>query len=122
MASLFGCGGEAAPVRNYAEVTGKVTYEGAPLKMGQVTFQPASGAYVRSDIKADGTYSLQGVIGKNTVMVVSRDADTSTAAPTEKKPIVMPTNQIPDKYGVATSPLQTEVEAGENTYDIVLTK
>ena len=41
---LWGCGGPTEPKRQYADVTGKVTYKTQPVTKGQVLFQPATGA------------------------------------------------------------------------------
>lgn len=119
MASLFGCGGPAAPERKFAEVTGKVSYRGAPLKMGQVMFQPPTGALASGDIKADGTYSLQGVIGPNTVTIISRDPE-QPITPENRKTISEPKSHIPASYGTPASGLSFEVKAGKNTKDFDL--
>jgi len=39
-------------------VSGKVTYNGQPLKFGSVTFQPRSGQPARGEIQNDGTFTL----------------------------------------------------------------
>lgn len=39
-------------------VSGKVTYNGTPLKFGSVMFQPASGPMARGSIQPDGTFQL----------------------------------------------------------------
>ncbi len=116
--SLWGCGAPSGPVRNYAEVTGTVKYQGKPLTMGQVIFQPGSGAAVTGDIQANGTYSLKGVIGPNAVMIVSRDPEPKRTG--EKVPYVPPKDHIPAKYGTPSGAQGFEVKAGKNTADFDL--
>jgi hypothetical protein len=119
LTSLWGCGGPAAPKREYAEVTGKVTYKNQPVPKGQVMFQPPTGAVVAGDLKSDGTYSLQGVIGPNTVTIVSRDDMGATDA---NKPETrqMPKSHIPEIYGTPGSNLKFDVKKGPNKADFDL--
>jgi len=42
-------------------VSGKVTYNGAPLKFGSVMFQPKGGPLARGSIQSDGTFRLTTV-------------------------------------------------------------
>ena len=112
--SIAGCSGETGPKREYGEVTGKVTYKGEALKMGDVMFQPASGAPAAGQIKADGTYSLKAVLGSNTVMITSRDAAPAApaAGPLTSQPV--PKSHIPEAYGSPQSTLKFEVKKGKN--------
>jgi len=65
---VAGCGKKAP---SYANVSGKVTYNGAPISKGQITFQipglPPSMAEI-----VDGKYSGQAMVGSNTVSVSAR--------------------------------------------------
>lgn len=117
--SLSGCGPAPPPKREYAEVTGKVTYKGKPLEKGQVKFQPAAGAMETGDIKSDGTYSLNGVIGSNTVMITSQEEAGPMKAddPKSRQP---PKTFIPPNYGTPASELKFEVKAGTNKADFDL--
>lgn len=117
-----GCGGPAAPPRQYADVVGTVKYQGKPLTTGQVQFQPPSGTIDVGTIKADGTFTMKGTVGMNTVMIVSRaDAPKEDEnAPKVKKPYVEPKSFIPEKYGGPQSGLTFEVKAGKNTADFDL--
>ncbi|MDA0835282.1 MAG: hypothetical protein O2955_19280 [Planctomycetota bacterium] len=115
-----GCGGgDDAPVREYADVTGKVTYNGEALTKGKVMFQPPSGAMVVGDIQADGTYSLKGVIGPNSVAIESRD-DQGQMSADNPKSRQEPKSYIPPEYGTPASGLSFEVKAGTNTADFDL--
>lgn len=119
LTSLWGCGGPAAPKREYADVSGKVTYKNQPVPKGQVIFQPSTGAAVTGDIKSDGTYALKGVIGPNTVSIVSRDemGQTSADKPETRQP---PKSHIPETYGTPGSGLKFDVKAGQNKADFDL--
>lgn len=116
---LWGCGGPAAPKREYADVTGKVTYKNQPLTKGQVLFQPPTGALATGDIKPDGTYSLKGVIGPNTVTIIDR---AEMGQPDINRPETrqMPKSSIPEIYGTPQSNLKFDVKAGANKADFDL--
>jgi hypothetical protein len=119
LGSLIGCGEPPPPKRDFADVTGKVSYNGVPLKMGQVMFQPPSGALVSGDIKADGTYSLKGVIGPNAVTIVSRDPQPPMSADNPKSR-EEPKSHIPPIYGTPAAELKFDVKAGQNKADFDL--
>jgi hypothetical protein len=124
LALIVGCGGPKPPKREYADVAGKVTYKGQPLKSGTVTFQPAVGMAVVADIKPDGNYSLKGVIGLNTVMISNRQPDPGPGeADPEKRKAAMAAIEkakdttVPDRFGTPGSGLKFEVKAGSNKAD-----
>lgn len=119
LTTLWGCGGPAAPKREYADVTGKVTYKSKPLTKGKVMFQPPTGAMVAGDIQSDGSYSLKGVIGPNTVTIVDRPelGETDANKPESRQ---MPKSTIPEIYGTPGSNLKFDVKAGNNTADFNL--
>ena len=121
LGQLLGCGG-GQPQVTTAEVAGKVTYKGQPLKLGTVSFQPPTGAFVSGDIKPDGTYSLKGVVGLNSVRIVSQEgaAIPADATPQERKAAPPPKNLIPEVYGNSSSKLTFEVKPGKNTADFDL--
>lgn len=119
-----GCGGPKPPKREYADVTGKVTYKGEALKNGTVMFQPAVGASVVGDIETDGTYRLQAVIGMNTIMISNRQADPGPgdADPKKRKEAMAASaavaaenaKAVPEIYGTPASGLKFDVKAGKN--------
>jgi hypothetical protein len=127
LALMVGCGGPKAPKREYADVSGKVTYKGQPLKSGTVTFQPASGIAVIGDIQPDGSYSLKGVIGSNAVMISNRlpDPGPGSADPEKRKAAMAAVEKakettVPDRFGTPGSGLTYEVKAGANKADFDL--
>jgi hypothetical protein len=116
----IGCG-PTAPKREYADVAGKVTYKGEPLKTGTVMFQPSSGEFAAGEIKSDGTYSLKGVVGQNDVMIVSREpTPPGDLEENKKKKIPPPKSFIPESYGTPATPLKFDVKAGQNKADFDL--
>lgn len=130
LTQLTGCGGPAGPKRDYADVTGTVKYNGKPVSKGTVIFQPASGAPVVGDLKDDGTYSLKGVIGPNTVMINNPvppppgkggdDIAANKAAQADYDKALKAAKIVPDKYSSANSGLKFEVKAGPNKADFEL--
>lgn len=119
--SVVGCGGPTGPVRKYADVVGKVSYKGVPLKMGTVMFQPASGPFASGTIQPDGTYRLKGEIGQNSVQITSRDPeDTAPPDPAKLTTLVRPKSHIPEKYGEPASGLQFVVKEKDNQADFDL--
>jgi hypothetical protein len=103
------------PKRDTSLVEGIVTYNGEPLTMGQVIFQPESGPYAAGDIEPDGTYSLNAVTGLNHVQIISCDPEEETPiaerVPGTRKP---PKSHIPERYSSGQSPLSFEVTDSEN--------
>ena len=118
-ADLVGCGPPPPPKREFAPVTGKVTYQGQPLKLGQIMFQPPSGSVIVGEIKSDGTYSLDGVVGSNSITIISKDPQPEMKAddPKSKK---APKSYIPEIYGTPSSNLRFDVKAGPNKADFDL--
>lgn len=103
-------GPEVAPVK------GRVTLDGRPLAMADITFQPASGdrpSTARTD--ADGLYELmykRGLVGARTgEHTVRIDFSTNIVA---KPP------NVPARYNTA-SELHRDVKSGENQFDFELT-
>lgn len=115
--ALIGCGGgeDDAPAREFADVTGKVTYNGEPLKSGKVMFQPPTGAVVVGDIQPDGTYAMKAVIGQNVVTIESREGQTGEMSADRPESRQQPKSNIPDKYSTPASGLSFSVQEGSNT-------
>lgn len=67
-------------------VSGKVTYNGQPLKFGSVTFQPQKGQPARGEIQSDGTFTLStfkpgdgAVVGPHKVRVACYESQRAPA-------------------------------------------
>src|SRR6218665_3244373 len=73
--AMPGCGGNASP-----ELSGNVTYNGAPVESGTVAFTPAGGAGVPFGAKISaGKYTAEKATAGSFVAVVS--ADSANAGP-----------------------------------------
>ena len=129
MGLVAGCGGEDGPT--YATVTGKVTMDGEPIKVGSVIFIPSGetkGPASSGAIKEDGTYEILGpsgkgvVTGTHKVMLVCPEEGSGPGTGENPMADVGPC-VIPLKYTQESSTDITKtVEEGENTIDLVLTK
>jgi hypothetical protein len=58
-AAALGVAGCGNPI---GTVTGKVNYKGSPLKGGEVVFFGANGQSAQSEIKEDGTYTIDKLV------------------------------------------------------------
>jgi hypothetical protein len=76
---VVGCGKKDGPA--FANVSGTVTYNGAPLAKGQITFQTDGRAPTVTDI-VDGKFAGQAMVGSNKVSVAAfRKATKERAIP-----------------------------------------
>lgn len=142
---VMGCGGDDSGLGRRYKVTGKVTYNGANVPHGTVTFVPVKppppeGRAASGEIK-DGYYSLTttgdndgALAGDYNVAVVAMDIDMASAASSKEeggrvhegdpkfiKAVQNAKKLIPDKYGVSeTSGLKATVD-GAKTIDFPLT-
>jgi major membrane immunogen (membrane-anchored lipoprotein) len=145
MVVVMGCGGDDSGLDRRYKVTGKVTYNGANVPKGTVTFVPTKplppqGRAASGEIK-DGYYSLStagnndgALAGDYNVAIVAMDIDLASAASSKEeggrihegdakfiKAVKNAKKLIPDKYGVSeTSGLKATVD-GAKTIDFPLT-
>jgi hypothetical protein len=106
-----------------ASLTGTVTYKKQKLTGGLITVAgdtPGSS----SEIKPDGTYTVNSVpvgnviIGVNTAMAKAKAAGMRSAPKDVQPPPVV---DIPAKYASpGSSGIKTEIKPGPNTFDIVI--
>jgi major membrane immunogen (membrane-anchored lipoprotein) len=141
---VVGCGDDSGLGRRY-KVTGKVTYKGAPVPHGTVTFVPTKppppeGRAATGQI-TDGSFSLSttgnddgALPGEYNVAIVAMDIDMASAASSKaeggrihegdaayQKAVKNAKKLIPDKYGVSeTSGLKATVGTStkELTFDL----
>jgi hypothetical protein len=122
----LGCGpGEVHP--ETVPVQGKVTYKGAPVPLGTITFQPDTGRPATGKIQPDGSYRLgtfaegDGALpGHHKIMIVANDAD-PTKIPGSSPGYKTPKDLVPKKYGkIESSALDMTVSKDKTTYDFDL--
>jgi hypothetical protein len=134
---LAGCGGDDGLTKR-VPVSGKVTFMGAPLARGTITFTPAEGdAGIRpaSGSIVDGGYQLTtqtdrdgAMPGKYKVSIVSKNFDESTGKTSEgnavrrdrmAKIVAKTKNLVPPIYNVPeTSGLTSTVPGGPYDFDL----
>jgi len=113
-----GCGSSGPEL---AAVYGKVTYNGKPVPMGTVSFQPDApdGRVAVGEIEPDGTYMLQtenpgdgAQLGNYHVAISAVDAPVLDYIPAKPVP---PKRLVPEKYEKPeTSGLTATVKSGSN--------
>ena len=118
--AITGCGGN---VHELTPVSGKVTYMGAPLTFGCVTFQPELGRASRGAIQPDGTFTLNtpgegdgAAVGLNKVRITCFESqDPRVQQGGEMGGGYLGKSLIPNKYkNYATSGITVEVKSGSN--------
>jgi len=114
-----------------ARVSGMVTYNGEPLRIGSLLFVPVGGGpSAQGNIDADGsftmgTYELKdgAILGQHKVMITAITAPGGSGLPED---VIggdgAPVSVIPDKFGdLEKSGLVIDVKSGKNNMDFVLT-
>jgi hypothetical protein len=139
LVAFSGCGDDTGLSKRYA-VSGKVTYKGAPVEKGTISFIPASaeGRPASGQIE-NGSYTLttlspnDGAIpAKYKVTVMAQEIDTTEMKEIAKggqfhhdgafaKAVKGAKSLVPSKYALAeTSGLEREVKAQSNSFDFEL--
>jgi len=110
-----------------AEVHGKVTFKGQPVKEGTVTFlNTKDGGGAEAEINSDGTYVVPSgvVVGEYDRVEIKplmemKDTDPGKTPPSK---VEKPAPNIPAKYRMqGTTPLKATVKAGKNEINFEMT-
>ncbi len=142
LALAAGCTSKSGGGAEFAEVSGRVLFNGEPLPGGKITFITVGGANAQSAaIDENGNYKLQAPVGDVQIAVDNRMVGKHTEAPTravQKKGAGRPPGpthgeepapieikgtykKIPDKYYTPSqSGLTWKVEKGGGKHDIEL--
>jgi hypothetical protein len=145
MLIVLGCSDDESGLGRRYPVKGKVTYKGAPVPHGTVTFVPTKppppqGRAATGQIK-DGYYAMSttgnedgALPGDYNVAIVAMDIDLAAAVTKGELPKIHEGDAaylkahrdakklIPDKYGVSeTSGLKATVDSGTKSLDFELT-
>ena len=136
-AAFLGCSGDKlAP----AKISGNITYNGQPIKAGNLQFHTKDGVAYDGKISADGTYSASDLPeGEFVVTVVTEHLNPARKGPPPSKdmerrmkaqqqpegpaaaPPEEPYTKIPDKYSKPnTSPLSVKLKGGRQVHDLEL--
>jgi hypothetical protein len=117
--ALAGCGGGDGP--KLYPVSGTVTYNGEPLKEGQIVYRltGASGRSYSGPI-TDGTYKLESEPGPAAVEITAYREVPGKLDRSNGDPVPLREMYIPQKYNRATT-LKAEVKPGSNTDKFELT-
>ncbi len=115
LTALVGCGPGGGGGSGKATISGKVTYQGAPVTGGTLTLYDDKGSPYPVGIKADGTFNVSDVpIGQMGVGI-----DTGSAAPPASSAgggQAAPHVDIPPQYkNPQSSGLTWDIKAGKNT-------
>jgi len=128
--TFSGCSSSDQP--ELGQVTGVVTFDGAPLVGADVTFMPTSGRPAFGTTDENGSYELTYVrdtegtkVGTNKVSIsmgegVENEAELEGDDVDQSK-LKKQVTAIPAKYNTKTE-LTAKVEPGDNTFDFHLEK
>jgi hypothetical protein len=140
MAIPMGCGPSGGPRPPMGKVSGKVSYKGAPVPRGTISFSPVRGEKGNQSsigavgtIGSDGTFELTtfntgdgAVVGQHTVTISVQDDGAPAlknmpSNPLESVKVAQQQNLIPKIYtDPDKTPLKYTVEPGTNNFDINL--
>ncbi|MCH8829699.1 MAG: carboxypeptidase regulatory-like domain-containing protein [Planctomycetes bacterium] len=126
---LSGCG-DSAVDKEAGTVSGTVKFENKLLSEGVVTFEDKQGNSGRGKVDSGGKYTIDNPLppGEYTVTVVPLSAAGMDVPPGEsgsvdRKKKVKSDARIPKAYhNHTTTDLKFTIKAGENTYNIKMTK
>jgi hypothetical protein len=120
--ALSGCGQSASTLH------GKVTYEGAPVHRGQITFTPADGhGIARSGPIESGSYTIENVPpGKKTVQIIGvkqihfskTHAEEAAAAKNGPPKVAETADEVPANAIGNNKAVETATGAQEMNFDL----
>lgn len=115
-----GCGSGSNAPPTYA-VTGTVTFDGAPLKSGDIRFEPETpGEAPDAGTIADGKFSIRAKAGKKKVRITaSREIPGTKTKGAMGEDLAQQEQYIPDRYNANTELTET-VKNGSNTFTFAL--
>lgn len=116
-----GCGGSDTPTQM---VTGTVTFEGAPVEEGGVTFEdPSTGVAAMCEVGPGGTYTIDLPDGNYDVTIEPPVVEVSAGPDSPPDEDYKDVKNIPEKYwSSATSDLTAQVAGSERVCDLKMTK
>jgi len=117
---IIGCGSGNTGPQTY-EVTGTVTFDGQPVKSGDIQFEPETpGESPDGGPIIDGKFSIRAKPGKNLVSIrATRDVPGQTTKGAMGEDIAKKEEFIPEKYNAATE-LSETVKTSGNSFTFTL--
>jgi hypothetical protein len=117
---MVGCGSGSTGPQTYA-VSGTVTFDGQPVKSGDILFEPeAKGESPDGGKITDGKFSFRAKQGKMKVKIsASREVPGKTTKGAMGEEIVTKEDFIPERYN-ATTELSETVKTSGNTFTFAL--
>ncbi len=101
------------------QVTGKISFEGQPVKEGSITFEdPKTGAAQRAELNADGTYSIQLQEGNYQICIEPLVVERATKADTPPDHTYKKADNIPAKYRATAMAGLKHTVTGPGKYDL----
>ena len=118
-----GCAPSGSTGPETANISGKVTFGGEPVREGTVTFEARESGYVgEAELKSDGRYEMSIPIASYNVAVRPPMVEVATAEDTPPSMDYKEVKNIPNRYrSFETSGLKAEVKAGGSTADFDMT-
>ena len=100
------------------DVSGTVSFDGAPLETGRILFKPKDGSGSFSAEITDGEYSLETAPGQMTVEITASRIIPGkfTSASPDEEPQPVGEMYIPETYNSKTNLRADITTAGENTF------
>ncbi|WP_299460408.1 hypothetical protein [uncultured Gimesia sp.] len=122
--AFAGCGGGSEGPATYP-VSGKVTFDGAPLTEGQIIFRDAAGKAASAAGKIEnGEFSFQSTAGKKEVVITATreiPGKTVVGGAPDEPPVPAIEQYLPQNYNEKTT-LEADVSgSGSNEFSFDLT-
>lgn len=114
---LAGCGSSGPGT---VSVTGQVTFDGRPLRSGEIIFR-AEGSPSHAGKILDGRYSLDSTAGPKRVEITAVGTPTTSAAAGSGEPEIEFDVQLPPRYHSRSELTATVTEHSPNEFDFDLT-
>lgn len=113
---LSGCG-PSGPVMH--TVTGKITFDGKPVKEGSITFEdPKTGAAQRAELTPEGTYTISLQDGNYQICIEPLMVERKSKADTPPDYIYKKSDDIPEKYRATAEAGLKYTVSGPGTYNL----
>lgn len=122
--TFVGCGGGSTGPATFP-VSGKVTFDGAPLAEGQIIFRDADGKVASGAGKIEnGEFAFEAIAGKKEVVITATKeipGKTVAGGAPDEPPVPAMEQFLPEKYNEKTTLEANVSDSGSNEYSFDLT-